>query len=245
MDRPLIAVTSAIESIPTGFGVELDCTKLASAYTNAIYNAGGQPVVMPVTEDPPTHLLAKMDGVLLTGGADIDPHLYGEQPIPGVYGVDRRRDNFETQIYREAIASGMPVLALCRGMQLVNILRGGTLFQQLEDGLDHWQKSEPWTTSHDIDIDPTSALAKSLACHGALSVNSYHHQGLKTIGSDLKVVAVCGDVVEGMEAEDADLIAVQWHPEHLTNVAPAHKSLFENFIKRASSFSSIRTPGGS
>lgn len=241
MERPLIAVTAAIELLPSAFGVELDCTKLGSAYTDAIYAAGGQPVVLPVTPDPPNQLLNRMDGLLITGGGDIDPALYGEEPAPGVYGIREERDSFETQLYQEAVALGLPVLALCRGMQLINVLRGGSLHQNLESDLDHWQQYLPDYPAHKIDVIPGTTLAHSFGDEVTVSVNSYHHQGVKDLGSGLQVTAVCGDVIEAVEAVDADILAVQWHPEHLIATDPQQKALFEAFVQRASVSARINT----
>ncbi len=138
MSRPLIAVSAPIEVMPTAFG-EQDCTKLTTAYTDAVYAAGGQPVIMPVVADPPGDLLERFDALILTGGGDLDPRLYGEVPDLSVYGVRPERDAFEIALYLEAFERGLPILAICRGMQLVNVLRGGTLVQHIEDEIDHWQ----------------------------------------------------------------------------------------------------------
>jgi len=228
--RPLIAVSSGREGLETAFGV-VSCTKLTSAYTDAVWAAGGQPVIFPVTSEPVTDLLTRMDGLLLTGGGDLDPSMYGEVPEPGVYGIQADRDAFETTLYREAVALGLPILGLCRGMQLINVLRGGNLVQDIEG---HWQENPPTRTSHDVTVTPGAALATVAGPTGVLAVNSYHHQALRTIGEGLTVTARCGDVVEAVEATDADIVAVAWHPEHLAASDQHQRTLFEEFIKRAS-----------
>jgi putative glutamine amidotransferase len=228
MARPLIAVSAGREVMPTAFG-DIDCTKLTAAYTDAVYNAGGQPVIVPVVDNPPQGLLDRMDGVVLSGGGDIDPVLYGEAPDPSVYGVRRDRDMFEAALYRQASALRLPVLAICRGMQLVNVLRGGSLVQQIPG---HWQDNPASRRSHRIDVDPGSALAEAAGHDSVVEVNSYHHQGIDVLGQGLSVTATCGDVIEAVEDRDTDLVAVQWHPEHMT--ATTHqRALFEQFVKRA------------
>lgn len=229
MQRPLIAVSADIDELPTAFG-NMDCTKLNAEYTNAVYAAGGQPVILPVVPEPPADLLAQMDGLLLTGGGDLDPALYGETPDPSVYGIRRDRDAFEIALYREAMALRLPILAICRGMQLINVLRGGTLLQQIQD---QWQENPPTRPSHEITVTAGSALAEAMGQTAVAYVNSYHHQGIKDVGSGLSVTAVCGGVIEAVEATDADIVAVQWHPEHMCATDHQQRALFELFVKRA------------
>lgn len=232
MGRPLIAVSGAIEQMPTPFG-DQDCTKLASAYTDAVYAAGGQPVVMPVVSDPPGDLLARFDGLLLTGGGDLDPRLYGEQPDPTVYGVRPDRDAFEIALYRDAMKRRLPILAVCRGMQLVNVLRGGTLIQQIEDEVDHWQTCPAKEASHKIDVLPEARLARIFG-QTTVGVNSYHHQGLLKLGEGLRVTANCGSIIEAVEDDAAPLIAVQWHPEQMAATDAQQHALFETLVAAAS-----------
>lgn len=231
MARPVIAVSAPLEEMSTAFGAK-DCTKLTAAYTHAIYAAGGQPVIVPVVDQPPRELLVRMDGLMLTGGGDLDPTLYGEAPDPNVYGIRRDRDAFESALYREAVSSRMPVLGICRGMQLINVLRGGNLLQHIEE---HWQTDPADQATHSLDVDPDSTLSRALG-GVAGKVNSYHHQALDQLGADLRVTAWCGDVIEAVEATDADIVCVQWHPEHMANVDPAQHALFEQFVQRAAAY---------
>ncbi len=230
MPRPVIAVTAAAEELPTAFGLQ-DCTKLTTAYTEAVYAAGGQPVVLPVTVDPPSGLLARVDGLLLTGGGDLDPELYGEPPDPTVYGIRRDRDAFETALYDGAMGRGLPVLAICRGMQLVNVLRGGNLIQQLDARQNHWQTGRAHEPSHDVTTVAGSRIAEILG--ETAPVTSYHHQAIRELGAGLAVTARCGEVIEAVEAADADLLAVQWHPEQMAAHDRRQLALFESFVARA------------
>jgi putative glutamine amidotransferase len=131
---------------------------------------------VPVVEDPPAGLLTRMDGLMLTGGGDVDPALYGEVSDPSVYGVRRDRDAFKAVLYREAVALGLPILAICRGMQLINVLRGGTLLQQIKGGPGHWQQNPPTMHSHEISVTLGTSLADAMG-QAVARVNSYHHQG--------------------------------------------------------------------
>jgi putative glutamine amidotransferase len=174
-----------------------------------------------------------MDGLVLTGGGDIEPTLYGEHPDPSVYGVRPDRDGFEAALYRDAAERGLPILAICRGMQLVNVVRGGTLIQQLQNGQDHWQTVPASQATHDVLVAESSRLGAVLGRHAR--VNSYHHQALAILGQGLRVTAECGAVIEAVEADDADLVAVQWHPEQMAASDPQQQRLFDAFVQRAAS----------
>jgi putative glutamine amidotransferase len=230
--RPLIAVSAAIETLPTPFGTA-DFTKVAIAYTNALYAVGARPVVMPVVPDPPADLLAGFAGLVLTGGGDLDPALYGEDPDPSVRGVRRDRDTFETALYLDAVARGLPILAICRGMQLVNVLRGGTLTQHITGDSRHWQKRPPGEPGHAVVVSQGSALAQSVGAATEVHVNSLHHQCVRDLGDRLRITAMCLDVIEAMEATDGDIVGVQWHPEQMALTDTVQLSLFDRFVRRA------------
>jgi putative glutamine amidotransferase len=177
-------------------------------------------------------MLEGLDGLMLSGGGDLDPTLYGEQPDPTVYGVRTDRDVFEIALYRDAVGRGLPILAICRGMQLVNVLRGGNLIQEIEPAQSHWQTNPSHQSSHAVDVVQGSRLARVVGAQSA-QVNSYHHQGLARLGSGLEVTATCGAVIEAVEATDADLVAVQWHPEHMAPVDSVQHAIFTDFVARA------------
>ncbi|CAN5535211.1 gamma-glutamyl-gamma-aminobutyrate hydrolase family protein [soil metagenome] len=235
MGRPLIAVSAAREVMPTAFG-DIDCTKLTAAYTDAVYEAGGQPVILPVVDNPPPGLLDRMDGLVLSGGGDIDPLLYGETPDPNVYGIRRDRDSFEAALIRQAGTLRLPILAICRGMQLLNIVRGGSLLQQVSG---HWQDNPASRPLHRIDVTPGSALAEAAAGASEVEVNSYHHQALGVLGTGLSVTATCGPIIEAVEDREADVVAVQWHPELMTVTAAHQRVLFERFVTRAAAAKTV------
>jgi len=228
--RPLIAISAVRETMLTGFG-ELDCTRLTAAYTDVIYSAGGRPVILPVVDPAPPGLLDGMDGLILSGGGDIDPQHYGQPTDPAVTGIRRDRDAFEIALYNEAVDKGLPILAICRGAQLVNIVCGGTLTQHV-DG--HWQTEPPQVASHAVDVLADSALSDAVGRSATLPVNSFHHQGLDRIGAGLRVTAVSGGGVEAVESADRSVVAVQWHPELMAAAGdPQHYALFERFVQNA------------
>lgn len=228
MSAPLIAITTERSVQQTAFG-RRDAILQVLNYADAVVAAGGRPVLLPATETIPEEVLDGFDGLLLTGGGDLSPEMYGEEPQEEVYGVSAIRDRFETAVVAEAQERQIPILAICRGLQLVNVLRGGTLIQHL-DG--HWQDRPSNETDHDIQIDPDSRLAGIIrATH--IGVNSYHHQAVGKLGSGLRPAALAGEIVEAFEDPDHDLIAVQWHPEHLFRSSADHRALFDDLVRRA------------
>ncbi|GAA1468963.1 gamma-glutamyl-gamma-aminobutyrate hydrolase family protein [Microbacterium thalassium] len=228
MAAPLIAVTADRSLRESAFGPR-DSTLQVVEYADAVVSAGGRPAMLPATEVIPTDLLDGFDGLMLTGGGDLSPELYGQEPDEKVYGVSPIRDRFEAALVAEAQQRGLPILAICRGMQLINVLRGGSLLQHIDA---HWQTRTSHEVEHDVAIDPSSRLAEIVGA-SVMGVNSYHHQAVDSIGSGLRVTARAGDVVEAFEDPDANLIAVQWHPEHLFRVSADNHALFDDLVGRA------------
>lgn len=192
-------------------------------YTNAVIRGGGVPVVLPFTEDRNTiHAMVEaIDGLLLPGGGtDVDPHLYGENPLPQMGPVDQHRDAFEFSLLQEAVAQHKPVLGICRGLQVINVFFGGTLYQDLSSQmscplLEHQRPDQKWSGVHDIQIAPDTRLYALLQQRQA-SVNSTHHQAVREVAPGFRISAQSPDgVVEGIESETLPILAVQFHPERL------------------------------
>jgi putative glutamine amidotransferase len=213
-----------------------------AAYTSAVERAGGVPLVVPPIDalDPETaadRLLTVADGLLLTGGEDVDPAHYGAAPHPATQPPDPRRDATELALVRAARARGVPVLAICRGVQVLNVAFGGTLVQDLPSEHPSAVAHDPRTgrdqRSHPIAVAPDSRLAAALGTT-ALTTNSLHHQAPDACGAGLRVVATAPDgVVEGLEWTTSDwwALGVQWHPEELTATdEPWDRSLFAAFL---------------
>jgi putative glutamine amidotransferase len=193
---------------------------LRDDYLRAVEKAGGLPVIL--APGPVAHvgeLLGRLDGLLLSGGTDIDPEHYGEDPHETVAGVSHERDAFELAISREALPRDLPVLAICRGHQVLNVATGGTLVQdiasQIEGALNHDPKGERWEPAHEVRILPGTRL-RSILGSDRIAVNSIHHQAVRTPGQGV-VVSACSlgdDVVEGIEMPGRRfVVGVQWHPE--------------------------------
>ncbi len=215
---------------------------VGETYIRAVQRVGGTPVVIPPTamEADWETLLAHLDGLLLSGGEDIGPMLYGEEREPWMNQVDAERDFSELGLTRGWLATERPLLAICRGYQVLNVTLGGTLYQdiaaRIPNALDHaYVAALPMeTTVHSVTLEPGSRLAILLR-GTAFEVNSAHHQALKVIGERLSVVAHAPDgVVEAVEMPDHPFcIGVQWHPEAMVKTSETMWPLFEAFINAA------------
>ncbi|MDP9135358.1 MAG: gamma-glutamyl-gamma-aminobutyrate hydrolase family protein [Actinomycetota bacterium] len=211
---------------------------LRLTYTQAIQEAGGIAVVVPAHGfvDDTAALLDRLDGLVFSGGPDLDPAVYGHAPHP-LLGpdVDRVSDEYELAMLAGAAERDLPVLAICRGMQALNVSRGGTLHQHLPDltGLDHNQSARPFAPTHSVSVAPGSLLHR-LADADVLGVNSYHHQAIDRLGAGLTVCATAPDgTVEAVWDPGARFcLGVQWHPEVLTHRAD-HAPLFESLVAAA------------
>ena len=185
-------------------------------YPRSIAAAGGLPVEMARDADL-DGIVDRLDGLVLSGGADLDPSLYGRESHPNLGSLERERDEWELALLMAARKSDLPVLAICRGFQLVNVAFGGTLHQhvELEEGSGHPQWDvDGRTATHEVKVLAGTMTSKLLP--EQWPVNSLHHQTVDTIGEGLTVSATAPDgVVEGLETPDGNLLAVQWHPELL------------------------------
>lgn len=218
--------------------------ELKTAYCDAIVKAGGLPWVLPYTEDK-TVLEAYVDrlsGLVLTGGAfDIPPEAYGQIAREGLGPVKPGRTSFETLLLKEALARNLPVLGICGGMQLLNVVKGGTLYQDLRRELphakEHEQPQERSHPHHPVEVKPNTLLA-SMVGKGQLMVNSTHHQAVHQLGENLLVNALAPDgVVEGIEStQHAFAVGVQWHPEMLLESMPIHLGVFRALVQKAREF---------
>jgi putative glutamine amidotransferase len=209
------------------------------AYTHAIEHAGGIPLLIPLLDDLTSleKLLPRLDGILLTGGVDIQPSLYGEKPHPLIDVPDVRLDEFELAITRWALEADLPTLGVCRGMQLLNVALGGDLYQDLDDqypgNLRHCRRELPRTQiSHCVYIEPGSRMEAVLGTR-ELWVNSLHHQAVKHAGKGVRISGRAEDgVAELLEVpEYTFVLAAQCHPEEIYTVEPACARLFKAFVQ--------------
>jgi len=209
---------------------------LPYAYVDAVLRAGGQPVIVNDGRDP-KELLARVDALVLTGGPDVDPARYGEAPHPSVYGVDAAADEFECALAEAALVRSVPMLAICRGIQVLNVARGGTLHQHIADdpGVPpHGRPGEAGgAREHEVALDRDSLVAQVMDAT-LVNASCHHHQAIATLGDGLRVVGRAADgIVEALELDGAFLLAVQWHPEDTAADDRAQQRLFDALVNRA------------
>ena len=244
--RPVIGIpTQTLQSLG-GVSAEIPPSWVMSQrYIVTLTNAGAVPWLVPLIDDDTLHeIFENLDGVFLPGGADIDPVSYGQAPHPLCDKTDRDRDRVELALAKWAIEKQKPVLGVCRGMQLINLAAGGTLYQDLAEQKQGSIKHDYFPfggqnfrrdfLAHEVEVAPGSRLAKVFG-EGTLRVNSMHHQGVRDVGKGLNVSAMAADgLVEGLEARDGGyVVGVQWHPEALTDNEEASRRLFEDFVETA------------
>jgi putative glutamine amidotransferase len=203
----------------------------------AVEQAGGRPVLIPPSEDGVAETLAAVDGLVFSGGSDLDPDLYDDEPHEATAGVVPERDRAELALLEAALARDMPVLAVCRGSQVLNVARGGDLVQHLPDVVgDDKHKHTPGTfADHDVTLEPGTRLAELLGDRAA--VKSHHHQGFGRVGRGLRVAAHAEDgKVEAVEDPSHRFaLGVLWHPE-----AGEDRKLFEELVGAAAEYRAAR-----
>lgn len=237
MAYPVIGVTTM--RMKNQFGMRL--SSLAEAYVAALVQAEACPILIPnlLHEDALDGLLSRLDGVLFTGGGDIKTSYYQEIDHPKVTGVEVKRDRLEMLILEKVVNNGRPFLGICRGLQLINVGLGGTLYADISDQVpgaakhDYFPDWERDYLAHSVEVASNTRLAGILG-EGVVKVNSLHHQAIRELAPALKATAYSPDgIIEAVELPDHPYgIAVQWHPEWLT----AHRSmrdLFADFAKAA------------
>ena len=224
--------------VPIGISIGYDDRRkgvhvLRQDYVRSVEDGGGLPFILAPgrPEDAPA-LLDRLTGLVLSGGSDVDPALYGKAPHPKLGKVVRERDDFELALAREALRRDMPVLAICRGHQVLNVATGGTLIQDIPSevtgGVEHDPRRERWERAHLVDIAEGTRLREILG-RGTVSVNSFHHQAIQALGAGLVTSArSSGDqLIEGVEMPGRRfVVGVQWHPESFWNQPEGFQSLF-------------------
>ncbi|MHC1785672.1 MAG: gamma-glutamyl-gamma-aminobutyrate hydrolase family protein [Christensenellales bacterium] len=232
--------------ITIGINVNWDTAKrrinIPNDYLTAVMRAGALPLLFPLTDDPALWkaMIDKVDGVIFPGGEDLDPSEYGEAVLPQCGTIVPERDLQELFTYPYLLTTGKPFLAICRGIQLVNVAQGGTLYQDLATqrpgGIDHARYALSVGPVHEIAVQPDTLL-QSILGGGRHPVNSRHHQNIKQLGEGLLVNALSEDgLIEGIEFKNGyPGIALQWHPENLAPTQPAMQRLFDWLVREAGS----------
>ncbi len=241
--KPIIGITGRPQDI-AAVGMQIRAYLAAHTYTDSVRHGGGIPIVLvPVESEAIDDILDRVDGIMLTGGGDVSPATYGAEPEATVRGVNEERDSFELELVRRAYARKMPVMGICRGLQVINVALGGTLIQDLP--------SHTGVQGHDVigedvyephleaQVDEGCLIAGIIG-PGPHYINSIHHQAVDELGEGLSVVASSADgTIEAIEHEDKDwpLIAIQWHPEFLGmhDDGPSH-DLFTALVDAAAKY---------
>ena len=213
------------------------------SYVDAVLQVGGLPVVIPLMydDDKIVELLSSLDGIIFTGGEDFDPSYYNERPIPQMGKVNAYRDEFDIKLLRLAVEQGVPVLGICRGIQLINIVYGGTLYQDLstqyhDNSIRHRQKQPKEDTSHSVLVEDNTVFSE-IVQQRMLMVNSSHHQAIKKVAPGFVVAGKSPDkIVEAREKIDSRnwILGVQFHPEVRVTRDNAMRNIFQRFINEAS-----------
>ncbi|AVK61592.1 gamma-glutamyl-gamma-aminobutyrate hydrolase [Lactobacillus sp. CBA3605] len=239
MTKPIIGIAPGVLTVDSHMFPGRQRDYVNRDYLQSVTANGGVPLILPVTADAAMiqQYSQLIDGLLLCGGQDIDPLNYGEEPLAELGEIDPQRDQYEMALVRATHAAHKPVLGICRGLQLLNTLYGGTLYQDVADmpagegTIKHMQAQLPAYGIHHIQVAASSQLAAYLG-QTKLTVNSFHHQTLNKIAPGFNVVATAPDqVVEAIEATTGGLqLGVQWHPEMMQPTNPVMSQLFAKFI---------------
>jgi putative glutamine amidotransferase len=213
-------------------------------YTRSVYRAGGLPIILPMPSGDPGVLdeyLAAVDGLLFTGGEDVHPEFYGDAVRKTCEDIDRERDVFELGLARRALDRGMPTFGICRGIQLLNVACGGSLYQDLSEcpgavPAHRTSREERAHLRHGVRILPDTRL-RDIVGSEEVKVTSTHHQIINRLGNGLRASALADDgVIEGIEKPDHPFfLAVQWHPERMADAHPDQLALFQALVRSASS----------
>jgi putative glutamine amidotransferase len=228
--RPLIGVTA-------GDGGRKGHASIREDYLLSVEESGGAAVLLaPAPPARAKALVERLDGLLLSGGVDVDPGIYGQAPHARLGRVDRRRDDFEIALLRAALRRDLPVLAICRGQQVLNVALGGTLVQDIPSlvsgAAEHHVRTPRWRLSHAVAVTRGTRLHE-LVGRDTVAVNSIHHQSVDRVGQGLVVSARCPDdgVIEGVELPGSRfVVGVQWHPESFRTRPDSFRRLFEAHV---------------
>lgn len=250
--RPLIAISSRprnpgeVQAWP-----DASATVMQNVYLDALWRSGAdEAIVAPrsISVDDAKQYLERMDGLVLVGGGDVDPQRFGQIAHPRTYGVVDTSDDLEMSLMLAALELGLPTLAICRGLQVLNVALGGSLHQHITDGPGFQHHGQPGEghVRHSVEVEAGSLLAKTQG--GAARIEScwsYHHQAADQLGTGLVVSARSDDgTVEALELEEAEskgwMVAVQWHPERTAANDPAQQVLFDELSRQALDYAANR-----
>ena len=235
MKKPIIAITSSMDLNPNRLNDNR--TMVSLDYSNSVINSGGIPVILPITDNFEVikEQVKYFDGLILSGGGDPDPNLYGEDCLQELGDITPERDTFELAILEEFLRTKKPILGICRGLQLMNVFYGGTLYQDIkyvDTNIQHKQKWLADLPTHDINILENNILFEIFGKKAR--TNSFHHQMIKDLGRELTSIATANDgVIEAIQNKNYPFFyGVQWHPEMMASRGNlGMKKIFDKFIE--------------
>lgn len=235
MNKPIIGIVGNMEIMDRGIFPGYERAYINNDYITSIVLAGGIPLILPIVNDEETihNQVKSVDGILISGGCDVNPLTYGEEPTQKLGFILKERDDFDISVIKNATALKKPILGICRGLQILNVVFGGTLYQDVyfKDGvyIKHFQESKPSLAGHTVNIYEGTKLYDILG--ETVTTNSFHHQAVKDIAPGFIASAISKDfVIEAIEKEGENFVlGVQWHPEMMA--AKGNSQMKEIFIK--------------
>ncbi|OIJ22069.1 gamma-glutamyl-gamma-aminobutyrate hydrolase [Anaerobacillus alkalidiazotrophicus] len=236
-NKPIIGITSSIENHNN-----IPCVQLHEKYIRSVLHGGGIPIVIPIGPQELVEVYISMcDGIILSSGEDVDPQFFNENPILQLQKTNSKRDKFEIELIKKALNEKKPILAICRGITILNVALGGSVIQDIATvnpkAIKHFQLAERSEPTHDLHLDNNSWLYQIFKT-SKIRVNSMHHQAIDVLASSLKKVATSPDgFIEAVEGVDEShfVLGVQWHPEEMATVDPNMVQLFKDFISKCRS----------
>lgn len=237
MRKPIIGIVGSILFDRGDMFPGYERAYVNNNYIEAVENAGGVPLILPIISDKNAIKLqlGNIDGLIISGGYDVNPLIYGEEPAQKLGFIYPARDEYDINVIEAALELKKPILGICRGIQILNVFFGGTLYQDLEliDGcfIKHLQSSTPDTVGHTVNIEKETRLFTILGSKAV--TNSFHHQAIKELAPGLKISAKSEDgIIEGIESENGLIMGIQWHPEMLAKTHKEMLNIFKEFINR-------------
>lgn len=236
--KPKIGILSNLLTIESGSSIGLEKVFVSKSYVKAVESGGGVPIIIPVNTNKENirSQIEAMDGILISGGIDVNPILYKEEAVKELECIHPEIDEFDIEAINIALELKKPILGICRGLQILNVALGGNLYQDLRyhecSYIKHVQDTKPYLGTHYIEVKENSILDDVL--DRKMLVNSYHHQSIKELGKGLKVIAYSNDgIIEAVEKENEKfVVGVQWHPEMMFEHDDKMLNLLKKFISK-------------